>query len=87
MLRSALDAMRLDIGRFPTTEEGLALLVTSPRDEATQSHWRGPYIEGSVPLDPWNHAFHYDPAGKPPNPIALYSISPSGQIIGLPPPD
>ena len=90
MLRSALDTMRLDIGRYPTAEEGLALLVTPPRDEATAKNWRGPYIEGRVPLDPWSQPYHYGPLGKPPSPIAVYSDGQPGYgggPFGFPPPD
>jgi general secretion pathway protein G len=91
MLGSALDTMRRDIGRYPTVEEGLALLVTAPADAAAAKTWHGPYIEGNVPLDPWNHPYHYSPVGRPPNPIALYSDHPAdsfwGGMIGLPPRD
>lgn len=91
MLRSALDTMRLDIGRYPTADEGLALLVTPPHDDATAKSWRGPYIEGMVPLDPWGQPYHYSPVGQVPYPLALYSDgppgSPPGKVIGYPPPD
>src|ERR1700740_178476 len=44
MLKSALDTMRLDIGRYPTKEEGLALLVTPPKDDRIAARWQGPYL-------------------------------------------
>ena len=90
MLRSALDTMRLDIGRYPTAEEGLALLVTPPRDAVIGKSWHGPYIEGTVPPDPWGQPYHYSPVGKDPYPLALYSDGPPGDppgpVIGYPPP-
>jgi general secretion pathway protein G len=90
ILREALDTMFLDLGRYPTTEEGLALLVTTPRDAALAARWHGPYIEGPVPLDPWKHPYHYSRPGKSPHPFALYSDRPDpsdGTMIGFPPPD
>jgi general secretion pathway protein G len=81
--------MRLDIGRYPTTEEGLQLLVTPPTDPAVKAKWHGPYLEQGVPLDPWSKPYLYSTEGKDTSPIALYSYGetgkPGGQIIGLPP--
>jgi general secretion pathway protein G len=90
ILKSALDTMRLDLDRYPSTEEGLALLVTKPRDAALAARWHGPYLEGPVPLDPWKHPYHYSQPGKLPYPFALYSDGPNpsdGTVIGFPPPD
>jgi len=56
-LEQALDLYRLDTGRYPTTEEGLAALLTAP---AGAARWNGPYLDGnSVPTDPWGHAYVY----------------------------
>ena len=52
----ALDAYRLDVGRYPTTEEGLAALVQRP---AASLKWNGPYLQRNVPLDPWGRAYEY----------------------------
>jgi general secretion pathway protein G len=90
-LREALDLVRLDIGRYPTAEEGLAVLVTPPQDEDARKLWHGPYIKGALPLDPWRHPYHYSPVAKSPDSIALYSDGPPGslpgQVIGYPPSD
>ena len=59
MLRSALDTMRVELGRYPTEEEGLTLLVNPPADPAAQSNWFGPYIDGSLPADPWGFPYRY----------------------------
>jgi general secretion pathway protein G len=89
MLKSALDTMRLDIGRYPTADEGLQLLVNPPTDPDIKSRWHGPYLEESVPLDPWTKPYMYSPDGKDLNAIALYSYGesgkPGGEIVGLPP--
>src|SRR6201993_5551762 len=53
MLKTSLDTMRLDIGRYPTAEEGLDLLVRAPSEPSLRARWHGPYLEGEVPLDPW----------------------------------
>jgi general secretion pathway protein G len=55
--QQALDLYRLDTGQYPTTEEGLAALLTAP---AGAARWNGPYLDGdSVPMDPWGHAYVY----------------------------
>lgn len=52
----ALQAFRIDMGRFPTSSEGLQALVTAPANDA---RWRGPYLKDNVPLDPWGSAYQY----------------------------
>jgi general secretion pathway protein G len=54
MLGAALDAYRLDNGKYPPTSLGLDALNTKPSDESA-STWRGPYLRKTVPLDPWHH--------------------------------
>jgi general secretion pathway protein G len=56
----ALDQYRLDTGHYPTTEQGLAALVTKPADEA---RWDGPYLKKGVPSDPWGKAYSYKRPG------------------------
>ena len=56
-LSSVLDLYDLDMGSYPTTEQGLAALVQRP---AAAESWNGPYLKGdSVPLDPWSHPYIY----------------------------
>lgn len=57
----ALDQYRLDIGRYPTTEQGLGALRALP---AGVARWQGPYLKKDVPLDPWNNAYHYTSPGQ-----------------------
>ncbi len=60
-LASALKMYAVDMKTFPTTEEGLELLVTQPEDEALARNWDGPYVEGGkLPLDPWGSTFEYE---------------------------
>jgi len=55
------DQFRLDVGRYPTTEQGLAALLTRPGDEPK---WNGPYLQNAVPLDPWGKAYIYRAPGE-----------------------
>jgi len=55
-LEKSLDLFRLDVGRYPTAEEGLASLVNRP---ANLTGWNGPYIKGGVPADPWGNPYKY----------------------------
>lgn len=57
----ALAQYRLDAGRFPTTEQGLAALVSRPADEP---RWDGPYLGKAVPLDPWGRPYGYRSPGQ-----------------------
>lgn len=50
----ALDAYRLDVGAYPTTEEGLQALVRAP---AAAVKWNGPYLQKGVPADPWGRPY------------------------------
>ena len=52
----ALQAYRIDTGRFPSTAQGLKALVVQPADEP---RWRGPYLRDDIPLDPWGSAYQY----------------------------
>lgn len=64
MLGAALDAYRLDNGRYPTTSEGLQALRAAPTG-GTHDHngWRGPYLRKDIPLDPWKHPYSYQSPG------------------------
>ena len=57
----ALDNFRLDTGRYPTTEEGLAALQSRPANDADK--WNGPYLKKDVVPDPWGHPYAYRAPG------------------------
>ena len=63
MLGAALDAYRLDAGRYPTTQQGLEALWTAPTADPRPLGWRGPYLRKAVPLDPWGRAYEYRSPG------------------------
>jgi general secretion pathway protein G len=79
MLKGALETMRLDLGRFPSAEEGLQILTSPPADGAMRQRWRGPYLDGQVPIDPWGNPYQYDPRGRDSNPFTLFSFGPDGR--------
>ncbi|HUL65777.1 MAG TPA: type II secretion system major pseudopilin GspG [Burkholderiaceae bacterium] len=56
----ALDQFRIDVGRFPTTEEGLSALRRRPLDSAK---WNGPYLMKALPNDPWGRPYIYRAPG------------------------
>jgi general secretion pathway protein G len=75
-IASILDMYKLDVGSYPTTEQGLRALVERPTDV---SNWNGPYVKGGVPIDPWNHPFVYrDPSDRTGHDFDLCSEGPAG---------
>ncbi|MDT4810882.1 Type II secretion system protein G [compost metagenome] len=82
MLKGALLTMRLDIGRLPSEQEGLAALNSPPADERIKAFWKGPYLEGGVPLDPWNRPYVYSDKSSQEQPFTLYSLGADGQPGG-----
>ena len=57
----SLDTYRLDVGRYPSTEEGMAALMAAPATAGAK--WNGPYLKKGVPLDPWGHPYQYRSPG------------------------
>lgn len=57
----ALEAYRLDVGRYPTTEHGLDALVKAP---AGVAKWQGPYLKKALPPDPWGKPYLYKQPGE-----------------------
>ncbi|MGB5157439.1 type II secretion system major pseudopilin GspG [Desulfobacterium sp. N47] len=55
LLGQALDLFRLDVDRYPTTQEGLKALIENPGNEK----WDGPYPKKGIPDDPWGKPYHY----------------------------
>ena len=59
---AALQLFRLDVGRFPSQEEGLNALVATP---STAPGWNGPYLQKAAALnDPWGAPYGYRSPGK-----------------------
>jgi general secretion pathway protein G len=60
-LEQALEMYKLDVGRYPSTAQGLEALVDKP---SGVSGWNGPYLKGAVPQDPWNQDYIYKYPGE-----------------------
>ena len=78
-LDKALDQFRLDVGRYPTTEEGLQALVAQPNGEAS---WAGPYLKKGVPADPWGRPYLYQQPGTHSGDFDLQSYGRDGRPGG-----
>lgn len=61
LLETALDTYRLDVGKFPTTDQGMKVLRERPENEAK---WDGPYLPKEIPLDPWGNPYDYRSPGE-----------------------
>ena len=73
-LDKSLEIFKLDVGRYPTTEEGLQALVQRP---GAINGWSGPYLKGGVPSDPWGHPYRYANPG-PNGGIDILSLGSDG---------
>jgi general secretion pathway protein G len=82
LLRGAIETMRLDINIYPAAEQGLRLLTDQPAEASLRSKWRGPYLEGGVPLDPWGNPYQYAPPERSGQPFVLYSFGADGKPGG-----
>lgn len=61
-LSAAMDLFRLDVGRYPSGDEGLQALVEEPSDVRG---WNGPYLrKNKLPKDPWNYEYHFRSPGQ-----------------------
>ena len=76
-LGAILDLYKLDVGSYPSTEQGLAALSVQPTGAP---NWNGPYIKGeTVPLDAWNHPYTYrSPSQRSGHDYDLCSPGPNG---------
>lgn len=75
----SLDTYRLDVGRYPSTDEGLAALLVAPPTAAAK--WNGPYLKKALPLDPWGHAYQYRAPGSK-GEFEIISLGKDGQPGG-----
>lgn len=71
----AIGAFRLDVGRFPTSEEGLAVLRAAPAD---LPKWNGPYLDKPVPADPWDRPYSYRAPGTEGRDYDIVSLGKDG---------
>jgi general secretion pathway protein G len=80
-LAGVLDIYKLDVGIYPSTDQGLQALITRP---SGVTRWNGPYLKGEkLPEDPWGRPFVYrSPSQRPGHEYDLLSLGPTGQPAG-----
>ncbi len=83
-LAGVLDLYKLDVGRYPSTDQGLQALVAAP---SGVRGWHGPYLkDGALPEDPWDHPFVYRvPSKRSGHDFDLCSTGPTDQQGGADP--
>lgn len=79
-LETALETMRVDINRYPTQAEGLALLMQA--DPKAVPGWAGPYLGAAVPNDPWGKPYIYEAPKAENQPPAVISLGADGKPGG-----
>lgn len=77
-LEKALDQYRLDVGRYPSTEQGLGAIDARPNGV---SKWAGPYLKQNVPPDPWGNPYQYKYPGDH-GEFDIYSFGRDGRLGG-----
>lgn len=77
-LEKALHQYRLDVGSYPSSEQGLAALMASPGNEP---RWQGPYLSKTPPADPWRNPYVYKYPGEN-SEFDLFSLGRDGQPGG-----
>ncbi len=75
-LDSVLDHYKLDVGQYPSTDEGLQALVTNV---ANSDRWNGPYLKSGIPTDPWGNPYIYRIPGEQGLEYDLFSAGPDKQ--------
>ncbi|MBY0241072.1 MAG: type II secretion system major pseudopilin GspG [Burkholderiaceae bacterium] len=75
----SLDTYRLDVGRYPTAEEGLNALLVAPATAGAK--WNGPYLKKGVPPDPWGRVYLYRAPGTKAE-YEIVSLGKDGQVGG-----
>jgi general secretion pathway protein G len=79
-LSGYLDLYKLDVGKYPTSQDGLNALLTAPSGVA---NWNGPYAKGPATIkDPWNNDIIYRSPGEQGRPYELVSLGEDGREGG-----
>jgi general secretion pathway protein G len=78
-IAQSLDLYKLEVGRYPTTQEGLKALLEAP---AGVGNWNGPYWKkNTVPKDPWGNEYRYTAPGQH-GPYDILSLGADGREGG-----
>ncbi|MES2033609.1 MAG: type II secretion system major pseudopilin GspG [Pseudomonadota bacterium] len=79
-LQTALDTLRLDVGRYPQDSEGLEMLVKA--DPKRVVGWYGPYLSSGLPQDPWGRPYGYKASVDPDARPDVFSLGSDGKVGG-----
>jgi len=79
MISTALDAFKLDVGRYPNTTEGLKVLW---QKDPNIENWNGRYLPKPIEKDPWGHPYYYRSPGENGEPYDLKSLGADGKRGG-----
>ena len=79
MLKATLQTFRLDVGRYPSGQEGLKALMYDPGNLPA---WQGPYLDELLPADPWGNSYLYEDKANNFQGFALYSQGDDGKKGG-----
>lgn len=71
VLRLAIESYAVDTGYYPTTEQGLEALREPPTLPPVPRRWRGPYVAGEIPEDPWGEVYEYRGPAREADPFSL----------------
>ena len=82
MIESALQIMRLDVGTLPDGETAFRWLVREPEEPNARAVWKGPYLDGQVPVDPWNNPYYIATPGPNGKPFSITSYGADGKPGG-----
>lgn len=74
-LDKSLELFKLDVGRYPSTEEGLDALIKRPPNA---TGWSGPYLRGTLPADPWGRPYRYTNPGPAGGGVEILSLGADG---------
>lgn len=82
MIESALQIMRLDVGTLPDGETAMRWLVRTPEEPNARAVWKGPYLDGQIPVDPWNNPYQIVSPGPDGKPFSVLSYGADGKPGG-----
>lgn len=74
-LKGPLESFNLDIGAYPSSQQGLAALRVAPADLPNPAKWSGPYLSSDLEPDPWGNAYQYEGGGTQ---YRAWSFGPNG---------
>ena len=77
MIENAMRVYRLDVGSYPSSQDGISALYTVPSNISNPAKWNGPYLEKQLPADPWDQPYLYANEGA--DTVRIWSVGPDGQ--------